>query len=109
MWRSFPVFVVLTGLACCAGPAPLVTWGLKGAPAAVLLLEEPDHDRDGVENAHDRCPDLPEDEDGYRDDDGCPDPDNDGDGIPDAKDETPNAKVHQRTNNGCGSESSRDS
>ena len=29
----------------------------------------------------DRCPDVPEDKDGFEDDDGCPDPDNDRDGL----------------------------
>lgn len=69
----------------CAGPAPFVPWGAKDQPN--LAYVEPDHDRDGIDNTFDRCPDLPEDEDGHRDDDGCPDPDNDGDGIADAKDE----------------------
>ena len=33
---------------------------------------------------------MPEDKDGFQDDDGCPDPDNDGDGIPDVRDKCPN-------------------
>jgi hypothetical protein len=49
-----------------------------------------DRDHDGVPDAYDRCPDEPEDHDGFQDDDGCPDPDNDGDGIPDAIDKCPN-------------------
>lgn len=73
----------------CAGPGALVPWGLKGAEPQQLVLQRPDHDRDGIENQWDRCPDLPEDEDGYRDADGCPDGDNDGDGVADAKDPTP--------------------
>jgi len=48
-------------------------WGDKGAESRPTLIE-PDHDEDGVLNARDRCPDLPEDIDGYQDDDGCPDP-----------------------------------
>ncbi len=48
-----------------------------------------DRDRDGVLDREDRCPDEPEDRDGTRDDDGCPDLDNDGDGIPDAADRCP--------------------
>jgi hypothetical protein len=49
-----------------------------------------DADGDGVPDAEDRCPNDPEDRDGYKDGDGCPDPDNDGDGIPDAQDKCPN-------------------
>lgn len=45
-----------------------------------------DSDGDGVVDADDRCPRVPEDRDGFADDDGCPDPDNDGDGITDADD-----------------------
>ncbi len=40
--------------------------------------------------AVDRCPDEPEDLDGFEDADGCPDPDNDHDGIPDVADRCPN-------------------
>ena len=49
-----------------------------------------DRDHDGIPDMSDRCPDEPEDRDGFQDDDGCPDPDNDGDGIPDALDKCPN-------------------
>jgi len=49
-----------------------------------------DRDRDGVPDRLDRCPDDPEDRDGFEDDDGCPDPDNDKDGIPDTLDKCPN-------------------
>ena len=49
-----------------------------------------DRDHDGVPDVIDRCPDEPEDRDGYKDADGCPDPDNDGDTIPDALDKCPN-------------------
>ena len=38
----------------------------------------------------DKCPNEPEDKDGFEDDDGCPDQDNDGDGIPDSADKCPN-------------------
>ena len=40
----------------------------------------------------DKCPDEPEDKDGFQDDDGCPDLDNDSDGIPDGQDKCPNEK-----------------
>lgn len=49
-----------------------------------------DRDRDGILDNVDRCPDTPEDKDGYQDSDGCPDLDNDADGIPDVTDQCPN-------------------
>src|SRR5262245_48307376 len=49
-----------------------------------------DRDGDGIPDSVDRCPDEPEDYDGFQDDDGCPDPDNDNDGVPDAEDRCPN-------------------
>ncbi|MFS8070905.1 MAG: thrombospondin type 3 repeat-containing protein, partial [Byssovorax sp.] len=51
---------------------------------------DPDNDGDGILDAADKCPNGPEDKDGFRDDDGCPDPDNDLDQIPDAVDQCPN-------------------
>lgn len=53
-------------------------------------LVEPDRDGDGILDGVDRCPDDPEDEDGFEDSDGCPDPDNDRDGIEDHRDACPN-------------------
>src|SRR5450432_1312869 len=49
-----------------------------------------DRDHDGVYDVDDKCPDQPEDRDGFQDQDGCPDPDNDNDGILDAQDKCPN-------------------
>ena len=49
-----------------------------------------DSDHDGIPNDVDKCPDEPEDHDGFADDDGCPDWDNDGDGIVDSQDKCPN-------------------
>ncbi len=49
-----------------------------------------DRDHDGIVDPQDRCPDEPEDADGFQDADGCPDPDNDHDGIPDTSDRCPN-------------------
>ncbi|MBU1220321.1 OmpA family protein [Myxococcota bacterium] len=40
-----------------------------------------DTDGDGIYDDKDKCPNDPEDKDGFEDEDGCPDPDNDGDGI----------------------------
>jgi outer membrane protein OmpA-like peptidoglycan-associated protein len=51
--------------------------------------EELDRDRDGFPDRSDTCPDQPEDRDGFKDTDGCPDPDNDGDGVLDADDRCP--------------------
>ena len=45
-----------------------------------------DSDGDGIQNASDKCPLIPEDKDGHEDDDGCPDDDNDGDRRPDDED-----------------------
>ncbi|HEY0988851.1 MAG TPA: OmpA family protein [Kofleriaceae bacterium] len=49
-----------------------------------------DPDKDGILGDADKCPNDPEDKDGFQDEDGCPDLDNDGDGIPDAQDKCPN-------------------
>jgi OOP family OmpA-OmpF porin len=48
-----------------------------------------DRDGDGIFDDIDQCPDVPEDADGFEDEDGCPDYDNDQDGIYDNKDECP--------------------
>ena len=55
---------------------------LMGCPAQ-------DSDQDKVADDDDLCPEIPEDLDGFEDDDGCPDPDNDGDGILDKDDDCP--------------------
>jgi large repetitive protein len=65
-----PVFRIVAGLAWSNAPLDL--------------------DQDGVPDDVDRCPLVPEDRDGFQDEDGCPDPDNDNDGIPDALDKCPN-------------------
>ncbi|HWU86536.1 MAG TPA: OmpA family protein [Kofleriaceae bacterium] len=49
-----------------------------------------DRDGDGIKDDVDKCPDNPEDFDGFEDEDGCPDPDNDRDGILDEDDKCPN-------------------
>jgi OOP family OmpA-OmpF porin len=48
-----------------------------------------DDDRDGVYDFEDRCLGSPEDRDGHRDEDGCPELDNDGDGLLDPQDQCP--------------------
>jgi outer membrane protein OmpA-like peptidoglycan-associated protein len=59
-----------------------------------------DSDHDGIPDKDDRCRNEPEDEDGFQDEDGCPDPDNDEDGIPDAQDECPEISG-DRAHDGC--------
>ena len=59
-----------------------------------------DRDNDGVPDAEDKCPDVPEDRDGFEDSDGCPDPDNDKDGLPDVEDRCPN-QAGPREYGGC--------
>jgi len=54
------------------------------------VTSRPDRDGDGIPDDVDQCPSLPEDRDGFQDDDGCPDVDNDNDGITDALDQCPN-------------------
>lgn len=62
-------------------------FGRKEAPKAP---EGPkDSDGDGIPDDVDKCPNEPEDKDGFQDADGCPDPDNDQDGIPDKQDKCP--------------------
>jgi OmpA-OmpF porin, OOP family len=60
--------------------------------AFIAIVFEPsvgDRDGDGIKDDLDKCPDAPEDFDGFQDEDGCPDPDNDGDKIPDVDDKCP--------------------
>ncbi len=46
-----------------------------------------DPDKDGIHGDNDKCPNEPEDKDGFEDENGCPDNDNDNDGIADAADQ----------------------
>jgi len=61
--------------------------GVGWEPTADAPPRDPDHDRVG--RKVDQCPDVPEDRDGFEDEDGCPDLDNDADGIADAEDACP--------------------
>jgi len=49
-----------------------------------------DRDGDGIPNKFDLCINIPEDLDGFQDEDGCPEDDNDQDGILDVSDSCPN-------------------
>lgn len=76
-----------------AAPAPKPP--LASLPASTFdraVTQDPDPDGDGIPAPLDKCPNQPEDFDGFKDDDGCPDPDNDQDGIPDVDDKCPNQK-----------------
>ncbi len=69
--------------------------GFEAADLRMVLgfVYEPsigDRDGDGYKDDQDECPDEPEDFDGFKDADGCPDPDNDNDGILDVNDRCPN-------------------
>ncbi len=60
----------------------------------------PDRDKDGIPDEFDKCPEQPEDKEGFQDEDGCPDPDNDNDGIMDEDDDCP-SEAGPASNNGC--------
>ncbi len=64
-------------------------WEATLALAYAWPIFAADTDDDGIPDYRDDCRRMPEDFDGYDDEDGCPDPDNDGDGIPDSYDGTP--------------------
>jgi OmpA-OmpF porin, OOP family len=72
-----------------------ISTGFEAADVRMVLgfVFEPsigDRDGDGYKDDVDQCPDDPEDFDGFRDEDGCPEPDNDNDGILDVDDRCPN-------------------
>ncbi|RZO59614.1 MAG: hypothetical protein EVA89_15605 [Sandaracinaceae bacterium] len=78
-----------------AGAGAGLVYGV-GVPVAHGFLgasfsppQDLDTDGDGVTDSQDACPADAEDEDGWEDEDGCPELDNDGDGIPDADDPCP--------------------
>jgi outer membrane protein OmpA-like peptidoglycan-associated protein len=68
--------------------------GLSGflfrAEPAHKVKKNFDTDSDGIPDSVDKCPQVPEDKDGFQDEDGCPDYDNDNDRIPDSLDKCPN-------------------
>jgi outer membrane protein OmpA-like peptidoglycan-associated protein len=69
-----------------ANPPDWALWLMLSGTGQVVAQ---DRDGDGVSDKVDGCPDDPEDQDGFTDDDGCPDVDNDNDGMPDASDKCP--------------------
>lgn len=60
---------------------------VKAPPKQLSSLA--DKDGDGVPDTEDQCVSDPEDLDGFKDSDGCPDLDDDGDGVYDAQDQCP--------------------
>lgn len=88
--------------------------GIPSCPAGFEARGETcvsdDLDSDGTPNAKDKCPEDPEDRDGFQDGDGCPDKDNDGDGFEDARDKCPNEgedKNNFEDDDGCPDEKKR--
>ncbi len=83
-----------SGLAINVGGGAGVVEGV-GVPLArafaglTFAMEAGDQDSDGIGDNDDKCPAIPEDEDGFEDDDGCPEDDNDKDGVKDSKDQCP--------------------
>ncbi|MDB4935560.1 MAG: putative internalin [Labilithrix sp.] len=100
------------------GAGPRYTSGFEAADfrAFVGFIFEPsigDRDGDGIKDDVDKCPDEPEDFDGFQDQDGCPEPDNDNDGILDKDDRCPNEPEDRdgdQDEDGCpeGSDGDRD-
>jgi len=60
------------------------------ALAIPATFDDPDTDGDGIADSRDMCILVPEDQDGYLDDDGCPEADNDLDAVNDPTDKCPN-------------------
>ena len=62
---------------------------IEGYAALAYYFGPGDCDGDGILGSEDECWNIPEDFDGFEDEDGCPDPDNDGDGYLDEEDGCP--------------------
>ena len=99
--RSVTSLFAVLMLACgsSAGDTPQSSGTVVVSPPSVgstnAPFEEPigsadDVDMDGIATAADRCPENPEDMDGFQDVDGCPEIDNDGDSVLDVDDQCPN-------------------
>lgn len=93
--------------ACAAAPPtePATVDAPQAAqPSTRQRLPNGDRDHDGVTNANDACPLLPEDIDQILDTDGCPEDDADQDGVADADDMCPMEPGFTRVEpgkNGC--------
>jgi len=99
-------FAVSAGVGL-TGVGPLNNVGSPDFRIFASFVFEPtvgDRDGDGIKDDVDKCPDEPEDFDGFEDEDGCPDPDNDQDGILDIDDKCPNTPENYNgieDNDGC--------
>jgi outer membrane protein OmpA-like peptidoglycan-associated protein/opacity protein-like surface antigen len=62
---------------------------IEGYAALSYYFGAGDCDGDGIIGKQDECWNIPEDFDGFEDEDGCPEPDNDMDGILDEDDQCP--------------------
>jgi len=84
--------------------APNAEAALALSPAEFCVIVT-DRDGDGLVDSQDKCPDDPENYNGYQDPDGCPDdPDTDGDGLPDSADQCvldPEDKDQYLDQDGC--------
>ncbi len=88
-WDAGPVLLsAMAGLGMMEG---FGTPSWRGVLAIRLgaMREDVDRDRDGLLDVVDGCDLEPEDRDGFKDTDGCPDPDNDGDRVLDVVDRAP--------------------
>lgn len=88
------LFVERNSYLMMGGGSRIFSTGFEAADVRMVLgfVFEPsigDRDGDGYKDDQDQCPDDPEDFDGFRDEDGCPEPDNDKDGILDKEDSCP--------------------
>jgi OmpA-OmpF porin, OOP family len=77
----------------------ICTWDGKPDPHCPKGTAD-DPDADGIPNDKDKCPSVPEDKDGFEDDDGCPEIDNDQDCVFDEVDKCPGEPGPKETN-GC--------
>jgi len=77
--------------ACATAPKPRASEADGEAPKNESMIEIfGDADKDGIDDARDRCPGEAEDKDQFADEDGCPELDNDHDRILDTDDRCPN-------------------
>jgi hypothetical protein len=81
--------VALTGSVGLGLTSGVGTPGVRSTLGLVWSPRTHDRDGDGVKDEDDACPPLPEDRDGFEDEDGCPDPDDDGDMVLDPDDRCP--------------------
>jgi outer membrane protein OmpA-like peptidoglycan-associated protein len=112
------LFVERNSYLMLGGGSRIFSTGFEAADVRMVLgfVFEPsigDRDGDGYKDDVDQCPDDPEDFDGFKDEDGCPEPDNDNDGILDVDDRCPNTPEDRdgdEDEDGCpeGSDGDRD-